>query len=178
MKRKHKTYSRPKRPFDKTRIEEEKEVKKRFGLKNKREIWKAEAQIKSMREKAKKLISAEESKQHSLFQQLNKIGIKVSSIANVLGLEKEDYLSRRLQTIVFKKNLAPTINAARQMIIHKKVLVDGRIINKPSYIVPVILEEKITIKSPKKKIKKESPNKEKEIDAETEETKIEEKENE
>ena len=93
MKRKHKTYSKPKRPFDKARIDEEAEIKKEFGLKNKREIWKAEAKIKSMREKAKKLISADESKQHSLFEQLKKIGIKVESIADVLGLEKKDYFS-------------------------------------------------------------------------------------
>ena len=46
MKRKHKTYSRPKRPFDKPRIEEEAGIMEEFGLKNKREIWKAEARIK------------------------------------------------------------------------------------------------------------------------------------
>ena len=56
MKRKHKIYSRPKRPFDKTRIEEEGKIKEEFGLKNKKEIWKADARIKEIREKAKKLI--------------------------------------------------------------------------------------------------------------------------
>ena len=56
MKRKHKKYSRPKRPFDKSRIDEEAQIIKDFGLKNKREIWKAEAKVKVMREKAKKLI--------------------------------------------------------------------------------------------------------------------------
>ena len=35
MKRKHKQYSKPKRPFDKTRIEEEAKIKQDFGLKNK-----------------------------------------------------------------------------------------------------------------------------------------------
>ena len=47
MKRKHKTYSKPKRPFDKARIDEEAEIKKEFGLKNKKEIWKADAKINS-----------------------------------------------------------------------------------------------------------------------------------
>jgi ribosomal protein S4 len=73
MKRKHKTYSRPKRPFDKPRIEEEAGIVKEFGLKNKREIWKAEAKIKSIREKAKKLISSKPEEQHALFEKLNKI---------------------------------------------------------------------------------------------------------
>lgn len=40
MKRKHKTYSRPKRPFDKTRIEEEGKIKEEFGLKNKKKFGK------------------------------------------------------------------------------------------------------------------------------------------
>ena len=157
MKRKHKTYSRPKRPFDKTRIDEEAGIKKEFGLKNKREIWKAEAKIKSFREKAKKLISAEEVKQRSLYDQLNKIGLKVDSIADVLGLEKRDYLNRRLQTVVFHKKLASTIKLARQIITHKKVLVNGRVVNKPSYVVPVELENKIVVKPKKVKAKKESP---------------------
>ena len=73
MKRKHKTYSRPKRPFDKERLEEEAKIKKEFGLKNKKEIWKAEAKIKSIREKAKKLISAEKEDQGALFKRLKNI---------------------------------------------------------------------------------------------------------
>lgn len=154
MKRKHKLYSRPKRPYDKARIDEEGEIKKEFGLKNKKEIWKAEAKIKEMREKAKRLISADESERKILFNQLNKIGLKVNSIADILGLDKKDYLKRRLQTIVKEKKLTSTIKLARQMIIHKKVLVDGETINKPSYIVPVDLENKITIKPKKSKIKK------------------------
>ena len=57
MKRKHKQYSKPKRPFDKVRIDEEAKIKEEFGLKNKKEIWRAEARIKSIREKAKGLIA-------------------------------------------------------------------------------------------------------------------------
>ena len=154
MKRKHKTYSRPKRPFDKSRIEEEGKIKKEFGLKNKKEIWKADAKVKSIREKAKKLIKASPEEQKALFERLQKIGLKVDSIADVLALDIEDYLGRRLQTIVAKKELAHTTKSARQKITHKKVLVDGKVINKPSYIVPVELEGKITIKKSKKKLKK------------------------
>ena len=156
MKRKHKTYSKPKRPFDKTRIDEEAGIKKEFGLKNKREIWKAEAKIKSFREKAKKLISAEESEKHSLFEQLKKIGLNVESIPDVLGLEKRDYLNRRLQTVVLNKKLATTSKSARQIITHKKVLVDGKVVNKPSYIVPIELEDKVSLKPKKAKVKKEA----------------------
>jgi len=158
MKRKHKTYSKPKRPFDKARLEEEAEIKKEFGLKNKKEIWKADAKINSIREKAKKLIPASEAEQKEFFERLNKIGLKVDSMAEVLSLDKKDFLNRRLQTVLVHKKLATTIKQARQLIIHKKILVDGKALNSPSYVVPVSLEKKITLKTKKKKVaKKEEP---------------------
>jgi len=153
MKRKHKQYSKPKRPFDKARIDEEAEIKKQFGLKNKKEIWRAESKIKVIREKAKKLISANKDLQKVLFDNLKKIGLPVNSIADVLSLDKKDYLKRRLQTVLVDKKLATTAKKARQLIVHKKVLIDGKAINSPSYIVPVELENKISLK--KEKLKKE-----------------------
>lgn len=149
MKRKHKIYSRPKRPFDKARIDEEAVIKKEYGLKNKKEIWKADAKIRVMRQKAKRLIKATKEDQEKLFLQLQKIGLNVNSIADVLGLDKTDYLNRRLQTVVAVKGLTPTVKTARQLITHKKVLVNGRAIDTPSYIVPVELEDKITLKEKK-----------------------------
>ena len=150
MKRKHKTYSKPKRPFDKQRIDEEAKIKKDFGLKNKKEIWKAEAKIKSIREKAKKLISADSKEQQVLFDKLKKIGLEVNSIADVLSLNKEDYLKRRLQTIVVNKKITTTPKSARQLVTHKKIIVNGNIIDSPSYIVPIKLENEISLKLKKK----------------------------
>ncbi len=156
MKRKHKTYSKPKRPFDKVRIQEEAKIKEEFGLKNKKEIWKAEAKIKSIREKAKRLISAEENEKQAFFNQLKKIGFEVNSIGEVLSLDKTDYLKRRLQTILVNKKIANTSKSARQLIAHKKILINGKSINSPSYIVPISLESKISVKPHKqKKIKPE-----------------------
>ena len=152
MKRKHKKYSKPKRPFDKARIEEEAQIKKEFGLKNKREIWRAEAKLKSIRERAKELITKDIEEQKVFFEKLNKIGLKVNSIADVLSLDKKDILNRRLQTMVFKKGLAPTAKTARQLVTHKKVFIKGKIVNVPNYIVPVELEDKISLKISKKKI--------------------------
>ena len=146
MKRKHKTYSRPKRPFNKQRIEEEAEIRKEFGLKNKKEIWKAEARVKAMKEKAKRLISADKKEQQALFDRLKKIGLKVDSIADILSLDKKDYLKRRLQTIVVEKKLATTPKSARQLIVHKKVFVNGKIVDSPSYVVPAEIENKISLK--------------------------------
>jgi len=156
MQKKHKRYSKPKRPFDKERILEEGEIKKEFGLKNKKEIWKSESEIKVIRERAKKLISADEKEQKEFFDRLKKIGLNVNTISDVLSLDKKDYLNRRLQTIVVSKKLATTQKSARQLITHKKVMVNGEVVSSPSYIVPVSLENKIFLKQKpmKKEIKK------------------------
>lgn len=157
MKRKHKKYSKPRRPFDKARIEAERLIIEEFGLKNKREIWKAEARIKEIRERAKKLISAQPEEQKKLFARLKKIGLNVSSIGEVLSLTGKDWLMRRLQTILVSQRLAKTPKSARQLISHRKVLVDGKAVDSPSFIVPVELEYKITLKTKNKKpAKKES----------------------
>ncbi|MDO8528955.1 MAG: 30S ribosomal protein S4 [Nanoarchaeota archaeon] len=153
MKRKHKKYSKPKKSFDKPRIEEEVEIKEEFGLKKKREIWKAEAKVKKMREKAKNLISASPELQEKLFENLRKSGFKVNSISDILSLDKKDYLRRRLQTVLVEKHMATTPKAARQLIVHKKVLVDGNIVSIPSYIVPVELEKSISLKIKTKPVK-------------------------
>ena len=148
MKRKHKKYSRPKRPFDKERLIEEEKIKKEFGLKNKKEIWRSESRIKLIREMAKKLISSPVEEQQVLFNNLKKIGLNVDSISDVLSLDKEDYLRRRLQTIVKVKKIASKIKSERQLIVHKKVIVNGSVIDSPSYIVPIELENGILLKNP------------------------------
>jgi small subunit ribosomal protein S4 len=163
MKRKHKIYSRPKRPFDKMRIEEEGKIKEEFGLKNKKEIWKAEAKIKVIREKAKRLISASEEEKNNFFERLKKIGFNVNSISDVLSLDKKDYLKRRLQTILVQKKFASTTKGARQLITHKKVFVGEKNVSSPSYIVPIAMEDKIKLKE--KKIKSK-PEKKEEVNEE------------
>jgi small subunit ribosomal protein S4 len=177
MKRKHKTYSRPKRPFEKARIDEEAEIKKEFGLKNKKEIWKSDSEIKSIRERAKELISADADKQQALFERLKKKGFKVNSISDVLSLDKKDYLKRRLQTVLVAKGLTTTTKSARQLITHKKVLVGGRLVDSPSYIVPLELENKITLKL-KNAVKKEKKIEEAEQNTKPEEINESEEENE
>lgn len=151
MKRQKKQYSRPQKPFDKIRIEEENVLKEKYGLKNKKEIWKADAKVRSMREKAKRLIGADMEKQKELFNQLNKIGMRVESIGDVLSLKKENYLNRRLQTVLVNKKFTTTPKSARQLITHKKVLIKGKVVSSPSYVVPVDLENKITLKPMKQK---------------------------
>ncbi|MBU2616686.1 MAG: 30S ribosomal protein S4 [Nanoarchaeota archaeon] len=154
MKRKHKQYSRPKKPFEKIRFEEESKIKEEFGLKNKKEIWRAESVIKTIREKAKKLIPAGESEKEALFVRLRKTGFKVDSISDVLSLDKKDFLERRLQTLVFRKKLASTPKSARQLITHRKVFIKNHVVDSPSHVVPVEMENQIFLKNSVKVVAK------------------------
>lgn len=154
MIRKHKAYSRPRKPFDKKRIEEEAEIQKQFGLKNKREIWRAESEIGIIRKHAKALITADEGRKEEFFAGLQKRGFPVKTISDALGLTKEDLLKRRLQTLVFEKKLAATPKAARQLIVHRNVLVDHKVVNVPSTLIPIALEHKISLKTRKTKTPK------------------------
>lgn len=149
-----KRYKRPKQTFTKARIEEEREILNKYGLKNMREIWRAETEINRIRNQAKKLIVKPES-QEDFFNRLIKIGLikKGSTIDDVLALTKEQLLERRLQTILFRKGLAKTIKEARQLITHKKVKIADRTVNIPSYIVKLNEEDKISLVQKKEKHK-------------------------
>ena len=139
MKKQKKKYSRPQRPFDKVRIDEENILRDKYGLKNKKEIWKADAAIGRIRNIGKQLITASEEEKQAFVKRLQKKGFEIDNIASALALNKEDWLKRRLQTVLLMKKLANTAKQARQLITHKHVSVGGRIVNIPSY--QVDLEE-------------------------------------
>jgi small subunit ribosomal protein S4 len=155
MIRKKKKFARPKKPFDKVRIESEDEIIKKYGLKNKKEIWKTEFDIKKMREKAKGVLTSEPEKQQRLIESLNKKGLNVKSVADILGLDKESLLKRRLQTVLSEKmNIKP--KQARQFITHKHVYIDKKRVNSPGYIVNKGEEGKIELILKPKKIKEDN----------------------
>lgn len=159
MKRQRKKYSRPRRPFDKVRIDEENVLREKYGLKNKKEIWKADAAIGRMRNLAKQLITASDKEKKEFVERLQKKGFDIDSIAKSLALDKEDWLKRRLQTVLLSKGLTTTPKQARQLIVHKHVSVGNQVVNIPSY--QVSLEEEplvtldIVLKTPKKQKSKE-----------------------
>ncbi len=158
QRRKHKIYKKPKRLYDKTRIEEENSLVKKYGLKNKREIWKADSAIGKIRRRAKLLLTETTESQNKFIEKLKKQGFQVEKITDVLALGKEDYLKRRLQSLVFEKKLANTPKQARQFIIHKHIKINNKKVNIPSYIVPVDEESKIELVLVKKEGKKKGVN--------------------
>src|SRR3989344_7201687 len=132
MIRKHKKYSWPRKLYDSTRIKEENVLVEKYGLKNKKEIWKIEAKVREFRNRAKDLITADSEEQEKFFQKLRNVGLNVNSTADVLALTKEDLLKRRLSSLIVEKNIAATPRQARQMIVHKRILMDGRVVSSPS----------------------------------------------
>ena len=154
-KRKQKQYSRPRNPFDKTRILAENELKEKYGDKNKKEIWKADAAIGRIRNLAKQLITSSEEDIKDFIKRLQKKGFKVESIAEVLALNKEDWLKRRLQTILTSKGLTTTPKQARQFVVHKHVSIGDQIVNIPSYMVKLeeepLVKLNLVLKLPEKK---------------------------
>ncbi|MCS7134445.1 MAG: 30S ribosomal protein S4 [Candidatus Pacearchaeota archaeon] len=145
--RPRKKYKRPKKLYDAARIAEEKELVKKYGLKNRKEIWKAEAKLKKIREQAKKMILHPE-KQQDFLKRLASLGLikNDATLDDVLALTKENILERRLQTVVFRKNLARTIREARQLITHRKIKIGGRICDVPGRIIKIEEEKEITKK--------------------------------
>lgn len=146
MIRKKNKYRRPLKPFEATRIKEENELRKKYGLKNKTEIWKTTAKVDYFRSRAKELAKRPVEEQNVLFGKLRAIGLKVDSISDVLDLKVENLLERRLTTVLVKKNLANTPKQARQLVTHKKVKINGKVMSAPGYLVPVADEDKMEIK--------------------------------
>ena len=142
--RKRNKYSKPKKAYDKVRIEEENVLVEKYGLKNKKEIWKAESKIKRIRDQAKKLITASVEEQEKLISKLNSLGLKVKTTADVLELNKEDLLKRRLQSVLILNNMAKP-KEARQLISHKHIRINDKVVNIPSYLVELAEEKNIRI---------------------------------
>lgn len=122
-----------------------------YGLKNKRELWKARTELSRVRHQARSLLALRQEerakKEPILMHSLARIGLvkKDATLDDVLNLGINDFLSRRLQTIVQKKFSFKTPYQARQAIVHGHVTVGDRVITVPSYIVNVNEESTIQI---------------------------------
>lgn len=148
--RQKKKYSTPRHPWEGGRIESENVLVKEYGLKNKGEIWKASTVLRKMKQQARTLISLDteqaRKEEELLIARLVSIGLISSkaSVDDVLGIDLKKLLDRRLQTQVFKRGLGRTPKQARQFIVHKHILVGDKIVNKPSYMVLINEESKVS----------------------------------
>ncbi|MEA2054482.1 MAG: 30S ribosomal protein S4 [Candidatus Thermoplasmatota archaeon] len=145
-----KKYETPSHPWEAERIERERELIHKYGLKNKREIWKAETFLRKIRGHTRELFVGAGEKQiekekEELLKRMVTLGILSpnSQLDDVLALTIEDILARRLQTQVYLHGLSFTPRQARQMIIHGHIAVNGKKVRVPSYMVKKSEEDTI-----------------------------------
>ena len=150
MRRLRRKLKRPKEPWYAPRIEDEKKILSKYGLRRKKEIWRAQEILRNFRRRARELNAvANEKEEKILIDKLSRLGVlpEKADLDDVLALDVYSILDRRLQSVVCRKKMAETPLQARQIIVHGKVLVNGVRVKFPSYIVPVEEERSIHVKA-------------------------------
>ncbi len=138
-------FERPSHPWEAERIKTENELLKKYGLKNKKELWRSQYTLRRFRQRARELQALvrtgnkqAEKEREQLLKRLGRLGLlplEGTTLDDVLGLDVEALLSRRLQTLTFLKGLAFTPRQARQFIVHGHVSIEGRRVTIPGYLV-------------------------------------------
>lgn len=137
-----KKYDTPSHPWQEQRIHSENELVRKYGLKNKKEIWKAETALRKYRGQARELLAKVDSDDPQEKKEINQLLTHLtrynilplnSTLDDVLALETEAMLARRLQTLTYLKGLANTPKQARQLIVQGHIAIADERITIPSY---------------------------------------------
>ncbi len=156
-KKQRKKFDSPRFPWQTDALETELKLLGEYGLRNKREIWRHKTLLSKYRGIGRSLLgmSIEERRiqEKQLLDRLHRLGIlpDEAGLDDVLDLTLDNILERRLQTVVFQKGLAKSIQQARQLITHGHIAIEGRRVSTPSYLVLKNEETKIAY-SPKSPI--------------------------
>ncbi|VDL88459.1 unnamed protein product [Schistocephalus solidus] len=152
-----KTYATPRRPFEKERLDSELKLIGQYGLRNKREVWRVKLVLAKIRKAARELLTLDERDPRRLFEgsallrRLVRVGVLPEDkmkLDFVLGLKIEDFLERRLQTLVYKHGLARSIHHARVLIRQRHIRVRKQLVNCPSFMVRLDSAKHIDLTSP------------------------------
>jgi small subunit ribosomal protein S4 len=148
-KKPRKQYNTPSHPWNADRIKEDNRLINKYGLKNKKEVWKAESKVERYRRDARVLLGmdSEQSKKdgEQLLDHLVRLGILSpnAKLEEVLDINVEDVLRRRLQSLVHKKGLSNTVKEARLFVVHGHITLNGRKIDAPGHLVVKADEDNI-----------------------------------
>merc|ERR1712007_324128 len=154
-----KTFKKPRRPFEKERLDAELKIVGEYGLRNKRELWRIQLVLSKLRKTARELLTLPEDDPKRIFdasalmRRMYRYGFLDESqtkLDYVLALTAQDVLERRLQTLVFKLGLAKSIHHARVLIKQRHIRVGKQIVNVPSFLVRVDSQKHIdfSLRSP------------------------------
>ena len=143
-----KFYETPNHPYQGERIADESNLKGRYGLKNKEELWRAQSELRGYRREARKLLGSTEGtdlEAEEFLARLKRYGIlnEQDQLDDVLSLDVTDVLERRLQTVVYRKGYANTPEQARQFIVHGHIELDGQRVTRPSMKVEASVESSV-----------------------------------
>ena len=139
-----KTFKKPRRPFEKERLDAELKIVGEFGLRNKRELWRVQFALNKLRNAARVLLTLDEKDPKRIFEgdaimrRMRNYGLldeTQDKLDYVLALGPEQFLERRLQTLVFKLGLAKSVHHARVLIRQRHIRVGKQIVNVPSFLV-------------------------------------------
>merc|ERR1711924_233794 len=117
-----------------------------YGLKNKKEIWRVRLALAKIRSTARTLLTKDEKDATRIFEgqalmrRMIRYGIldeDKQRLDYVLSLSLENFMERRLQTLVFKRGLAKSIHHARVLIRQRHIRVGRQVVNVPSFMVRV-----------------------------------------
>ena len=146
VKRLRKKYETPRHPWNATRIKLEKNIMRKYGVVNKREIWRMESVLKGFKDQAKSLLTRTDDQANKERQQMVDRMVRLglvpagAGVDDILGLQLKDVMDRRLQTIVLRNRMARSVRHARQLITHEHIVVSGRKVTSPSYLVEAVEE--------------------------------------
>lgn len=144
-------WRKPKRPLNYDLKMDELKTLGGFGLRTKRELWKARTELSRLRQQARSLLALGEEargeREPVLIRSLERIGLVKpgSGLDDVLNLQVNDVLARRLQSIVMKKMDFRTPYQARQAVVHGHIMIGERIVDIPSYTVTVDEEASVRL---------------------------------
>ena len=136
MKLKFKKHYIRQHSFEKERYNRDKQIIVKYGLRNKKEIGKYLFLLKKYRS-----IQVQKDEGTITLTNYNKVIDKLTKNEilqegkNILDLTIEDFLQRRLQTIVYELGFGKTLLHARQLITHKHINVNGEVCIRPSRII-------------------------------------------
>lgn len=146
-----KQYETPSEGWSEERIQEEDQLSEEYGLKNKREIYKAQSELRALRREARKLASEDdEERRKEVIGKANRLGLirEDAGLEEILTLNVTDILDRRLQTAVNRRGYSDTANEARQLVTHGHVYVDGQKVTVPGYMLTQEEEKKVEVQLP------------------------------
>ncbi|XP_031281053.1 40S ribosomal protein S9-2-like [Pistacia vera] len=139
-----KTFKKPRRPYEKERLDAELRLVGQYGLRCKRELLRVQYTLSRIRKAARHLLTLDEKNPRRLFEgqallrRMNRYGLLDESqnkLDYVLALTVENFLERRLQTIVYKNSMAKSIHHARVLIKQRHISVGRQVVNIPSFMV-------------------------------------------